>query len=153
MRQWQVKYLVGRDTASYNPDLQDWGPIVVPPDSFFMMGDSRDNSHDSRMWGFLPRKNVRGPPDVHLLQLRRHQLEAAPLPDRHSMEADVHPPEVASGRPAGRLRRLLRFPRSWAEVRRLGWRAVAMFLVFYLVRDLVLYVLLPYLVYRGVVAP
>jgi len=48
---------------------------------------------------------------------------------------------------------LLRFPRSWAEVRRLGWRAVAMFLVFYLVRDLVLYVLLPYLVYRGVVAP
>jgi signal peptidase I len=62
MRQWQVKYLVGRDTATYNPDLQDWGPIVVPPDSYFMMGDSRDNSHDSRMWGFLPRKNVRGRP-------------------------------------------------------------------------------------------
>jgi signal peptidase I len=62
MRQWQVKYLVGRDTATYNPDLQDWGPIVVPPDSFFMMGDSRDNSHDSRMWGFLPRENVRGRP-------------------------------------------------------------------------------------------
>jgi signal peptidase I len=62
MRQWQVKHLVGRDTATYNPDLQDWGPIVVPPDSYFMMGDSRDNSHDSRMWGFLPRKNVRGRP-------------------------------------------------------------------------------------------
>lgn len=69
------------------------------------------------------------------------------------MEADVHPPEVTSDRPAGRFRRLLRFPRSWAEVRQLGWRAVAMFLVFYLVRDLVLYVLLPYLIYRGVVAP
>ena len=27
-----------------------------------MMGDSRDNSHDSRMWGFLPRDNVRGRP-------------------------------------------------------------------------------------------
>jgi signal peptidase I len=62
MRMWQVKYLVNRDTATYNPDLQDWGPIVVPPDSFFMMGDSRDNSHDSRMWGFLPRANVRGRP-------------------------------------------------------------------------------------------
>jgi signal peptidase I len=62
MRRWQVNYLVGRDTATYNPDLQDWGPIVVPPDSFFMMGDSRDNSHDSRMWGFLPRNHVRGRP-------------------------------------------------------------------------------------------
>lgn len=62
MRQWQVRYLVGRDPGSYHPDLQDWGPIVVPPDSFFMMGDSRDNSHDGRMWGFLPRKNVRGTP-------------------------------------------------------------------------------------------
>lgn len=62
MRQWQVKHLVGRDTASYNPDLQDWGPIVVPANSYFMMGDSRDNSHDSRMWGFLPRQNVRGRP-------------------------------------------------------------------------------------------
>jgi hypothetical protein len=38
-------------------------------------------------------------------------------------------------------------------VRRLGWRAVAAFIVFYLVRDLILYVLLPYLVYREVVAP
>jgi len=62
MRQWQVKHLAGPDTAGYNPDLQDWGPIVVPQDSFFMMGDSRDNSHDSRMWGFLPRTNVRGRP-------------------------------------------------------------------------------------------
>jgi hypothetical protein len=38
-------------------------------------------------------------------------------------------------------------------VRRLGWRAVLAFIVFYLVRDLLLYVLLPYLVYREVIAP
>jgi hypothetical protein len=38
-------------------------------------------------------------------------------------------------------------------VRRLGWRAVAAFIAFYLVRDLILYILLPYLVYREVVAP
>jgi hypothetical protein len=38
-------------------------------------------------------------------------------------------------------------------VRRLGWRAVVAFIVFYLVRDLLLYVLLPYLVYRQVVTP
>jgi len=38
-------------------------------------------------------------------------------------------------------------------VRRLGWRAVVAFIAFYLVRDLILYVLLPYLVYREVAAP
>jgi signal peptidase I len=63
MRAWQVKHLApGVDPASYNPDLQDWGPIVVPPDSFFMMGDNRDISYDSRYWGFLPRSSVRGTP-------------------------------------------------------------------------------------------
>ena len=64
MRQWQLPHVVGRDTASYQPDLQDWGPIVVPADSFFMMGDNRDSSYDGRYWGFLPRANVRGRPLV-----------------------------------------------------------------------------------------
>jgi signal peptidase I len=62
MRAWQVPHLAIHDTASYHPDLQDWGPIVVPPDSFFMMGDNRDSSYDGRYWGFLPRANVRGRP-------------------------------------------------------------------------------------------
>jgi signal peptidase I len=62
MRAWQVSHLATRDTASYHPDLQDWGPIVVPADSFFMMGDNRDSSYDGRYWGFLPRSNVRGRP-------------------------------------------------------------------------------------------
>jgi signal peptidase I len=62
MRQWQTRYLVNRDPATYQPDLHDWGPIVVPRDSFFMMGDNRDSSYDGRYWGFLPRLNVRGTP-------------------------------------------------------------------------------------------
>jgi signal peptidase I len=62
MRDWQVRHVTQRDTASYQPDLQDWGPIVVPADSFFMMGDNRDSSYDGRYWGFLPRENVRGRP-------------------------------------------------------------------------------------------
>ena len=36
--------------------------IVVPPDSYFAMGDNRDVSKDSRYWGFIPRKNVIGRP-------------------------------------------------------------------------------------------
>jgi signal peptidase I len=62
MREWQLPHLVARDPATYKPDLQEWGPIVVPVDSFFMMGDNRDSSYDGRYWGFLPRTNVRGRP-------------------------------------------------------------------------------------------
>ena len=34
--------------------------MTVPPDHYFMMGDNRDNSQDSRFWGFLPRHYVKG---------------------------------------------------------------------------------------------
>jgi signal peptidase I len=36
--------------------------LVVPPDSYFAMGDNRDASYDSRYWGFIPRENVIGRP-------------------------------------------------------------------------------------------
>jgi signal peptidase I len=36
--------------------------IVVPPDSYFAMGDNRDVSYDGRYWGFIPRSNVIGRP-------------------------------------------------------------------------------------------
>src|ERR1043165_998089 len=62
IRAWQVSHLVGRDTAGYWPDREHWGPIVVPHDSLFVMGDNRDHSWDGRYWGFLPRQNVRGTP-------------------------------------------------------------------------------------------
>jgi signal peptidase I len=39
---------------------EEYGPVTVPPDHFFVMGDNRDNSQDSRYWGFLPRENVKG---------------------------------------------------------------------------------------------
>ncbi len=63
MRHWQTPHLVaGVKPETYRPDLNNWGPIVVPADSFFMMGDNRDGSYDGRYWGFLPRANVRGRP-------------------------------------------------------------------------------------------
>lgn len=36
------------------------GPFIVPKDTYFMMGDNRAHSHDSRFWGFLPKENIIG---------------------------------------------------------------------------------------------
>lgn len=63
MLELQGPHYIGSDSA-YLPDVHDWGPIVVPRDSLWMMGDNRDMSKDSRFWGFVPRKNVRGTPII-----------------------------------------------------------------------------------------
>ncbi|MDR3586130.1 MAG: signal peptidase I [Desulfosporosinus sp.] len=56
-------YVNGKEL--YEPYVTDqsknnFGPIVVPKDSVFVMGDNRNNSDDSRVWGYLPIENITG---------------------------------------------------------------------------------------------
>ena len=63
--EWQKPYGLPRSrfgAAPAEPTHDNWGPLVVPAGHFFMMGDNRYNSKDSRYWGLVPRKNIRGRP-------------------------------------------------------------------------------------------
>ena len=64
MRRNELPHYIGKNPEKYDPTSHDWGPLVVPPDSFWVMGDNRDDSYDSRFWGFLPRANIEGKPEL-----------------------------------------------------------------------------------------
>lgn len=60
---WQRNYLAsGARPEGYRPTRDNWGPIAVPEDHFFMLGDNRDDSQDSRFWGFVGREAIKGRP-------------------------------------------------------------------------------------------
>ncbi len=72
IRALQLPQYIGKDPNHYNPTTHDWGPIVVPPQHYWMMGDNRDESYDSRYWGFLPRAHIRGRPLFIYMSVATH---------------------------------------------------------------------------------
>jgi signal peptidase I len=113
----EEKYVIHSDTENgYNPYrdnfpavpppefgnvIPDWmltmpqhienGDIVVPPDSYFGMGDNRDVSLDSRYWGFIPKEHIIGRPMFVYWSFETppHQYEQTAVADRLSFLAHV----------------------------------------------------------------
>ena len=59
---WQSNHLIASERRRYQPTRDNWGPLVVLPGRYFVLRDNRDNSEDSRYWGFVKRDQIRGRP-------------------------------------------------------------------------------------------
>src|SRR3954453_10444203 len=66
------------------------GELVVPPEHYFVMGDNRDNSLDSRYWGFVPRANIVGRPLVIYLSVRGSEPRRSGDKLNHSGQTLAH---------------------------------------------------------------
>jgi signal peptidase I len=98
-----VVYINGKPLAEpYRQDppnpLENKGPWHVPPGQFFMMGDNRENSFDSRFWGFVPRANIIGTPVVIYMSIDAPEEVWNPghVGERFAtyINAVIHPREV-----------------------------------------------------------
>src|SRR3954449_7478528 len=81
----QVRIVAGRvfrnglevdDTfvAQQYRSYDDWGPQVIPQGYYFVMGDHRNNSYDSRQWGFVPKRYITGKVQLRWWPVGHHQV-------------------------------------------------------------------------------
>ncbi|CAN5538316.1 signal peptidase I [soil metagenome] len=80
--EWQHKFELKQSrfgAAPAQPQLDNWGPLVVPVGHYFMMGDNRYESKDGRFWGVVPRENIRGRPSFVYYSYRSGDETDRPL--------------------------------------------------------------------------
>jgi signal peptidase I len=77
----------------HSPSLVSNGELTVPPDNYFVLGDNRNDSEDSRYWGFVPRGAIVGKPFLVYFSLNdsgaaQEQASAAALSAHHAGPAE-----------------------------------------------------------------
>lgn len=101
-----------RSSEMFFSDVPEWqaelkkyvvnGELVVPPGKYFAMGDNRDDSNDSRFWGFIPRENIIGEPAFVYMSIESpgEVWEPGHMTDRAEtyLGAIVHPTRIRWGR-------------------------------------------------------
>jgi signal peptidase I len=76
---WQSEFVASTvDRTTYRPTRDNWGPLVIPEGRYFMLGDNRDSSYDSRYWGLLERWRLEG--RVSFIYYSYNQGSYRPLP-------------------------------------------------------------------------